>query len=71
MLPYHLCLDLQEIRAAESMMDDSSQWGALTEEQKKEKREELDKNYSQVYQCAKRCTIVVTFQQCQGDPSKL
>jgi hypothetical protein len=29
-------------------MDDPAQWSRLTEDQKKEKKEELDKNYSQV-----------------------
>ena len=44
-----LCLVLlQDIRAAEMCMADETQWNALTNEQKKEKKEELDKNYGQV-----------------------
>jgi hypothetical protein len=48
------CLDdailkLQDIRTAETFMTDESLWNALNLEQKKEKKEELDKNYGQVF----------------------
>ena len=48
------CLDdailkLQDIRSTETLMADHAQWNALNDEQRKEKKEELDQKYDQAH----------------------